>query len=274
MVPVFYSSESSSAAVFRALAGFEVSGFHTVSEFRKALAGASIAVVVFPALPGPSELQWLQELVQDQSLRGWILVTEFSPKNVSRLFSLGLPLNVVWFLELEQTLRPMVGRLLASDPLAQLEARLEAAEGLDPGLRRALVEVCRLRRPLRTLGGLAKLAGLSRGQLRYRWQAGFAGTLTPREFMDQVFTVRIFHAREVLGSWEAVTRELKVDRKTVQRLRGRVPREYENCGHGPDPPPSHPGPGARSQTDLRVIKNHSSRLLSQNGPSRVTSSLS
>lgn len=232
MVPVFYSSESTSAAVFRALAGFEVSGFHTVSEFRKALAGASIAVVVFPALPGPSELLWLQELVQDHSLRGWILVTEFSPKNVSRLFTLGLPLDVVWFFELEQSLRPMVGRLLASDPLAQLEARLEAAEGLDPGLRRALVEVCRMRRPLRTLEGLARLAGLSRGQLRYRWQAGFAGTLTPREFLDQVFTVRLFHTRQILGSWEAAKRELKVDRKTVQRLRARFTENPKTAGTG------------------------------------------
>jgi len=206
---------------------------NTPEDLGNALAEVRCAILFFPVLPDLCELHWLQEFGRQHPGIRWVLVTDFSPENVQNLLQLPLVTEVVWSFEIETRLRLLVRRLLSSDPLSHLAIQLLGVERLDSDLRDAMVEVLRMPRPPRTLGGLASLARMSRGQLRYRWQAGFAGTLTPREFLDQVFTVRLFHTRQILGSWEAVTRELKVDRKTVKRLRARCSENPKTAGTGP-----------------------------------------
>ena len=222
MVAVFFAAGHRSEGIQRALGGLDVVASVDRAEFRKALATASCAVVVFPTIPIPSELRWLREIVQRHSTRGWILVTEFSPQNAQRILELGISLEVVWLFEIGEKLNRLVNKLVSSDPLFRLATRLEEARVLDFELRQTLATVCRMARPPRTIGGVASLAGMTRDKMRYRWRMGFGRNMTLRQFLDRVFMMRIVQTRVSLGSWEATAKELKVDRRTVRRLKKRV----------------------------------------------------
>ena len=218
MITLYHSPDVDPRPVVHALEGLQLCIANTPEDLGNALAEVRCAILSFPALPELPELHWLQEIGRQHPGIRWVLVTDFSPENVQNLLQLPLGTEVVWSFEIETRLRLLVRRLLSFDPLSHLAVQLLGVEGLDSDLRDAMVEVCRMPRPPRTLGGLANLAGLTREQLRYRWRIQAGDTLTPREFLDRVFMVRILQARLSRCSWETVAEELQVDRKTARRL--------------------------------------------------------
>ncbi len=188
------------------------------SRFESEARLAAAAVVFLPSVRTADQQVWLKSLIQGTPGRCWILLTAFQPSEVRKLIDLNFGVKVVWLHEGAEVFLRAVGQRHEENPLARIARQIKRIP-LDPQFVRSLTKTCLMRRPPRTIDGMARLGNLSREQLRYRWRKFVGSEFRLMEFLDSVFLLRSLEARSRGQSWHAVSRTMTVDIKTINRMR-------------------------------------------------------
>ncbi len=184
-----------------------------------ALACLLVVARRLPEAPTPRVLDWL---CHRQSRTPWVLVTEFNRRNASELLSRGIVEHIVWWSELEATLRPLIRHLTEQDPLTGLAKKIEHNIEIPEPLRSTLVSALRSYPPPRTVRRLAHTAGVGEEGLRRQWRSSIGQRGRLKEFVDTLTLIYALRLRSELGSWASVAATLGRKEATLHNLARRL----------------------------------------------------
>jgi transposase-like protein len=149
------------------------------------------------------------------------LVTRWDPENARCLKDLFVE-EVVWFREVEQSLKPAVQRACAAQPnyVRCLAVPFERAERLPSALRAALAHACRSERPVCSVNELATAVGVNRRTLWRQWRKAVASSsaLRLQDFLHWLLLLRVTGRKTPDRTWADVAEEVGVHPHTLWRL--------------------------------------------------------
>lgn len=208
-------------------AGHHVLAAEAWPQFRRAMASASVAVVVLPRLVA-QDLRALRALRAPRLAR-WlvpvVLVTSSEPDNARYLKDVTVA-EVVWLDEADRELWPAVRRAANGhgSPRTRLADEIRMNERLPLQLRRALEYACRSERPITSIVALARAVGCGRSTLGRQWRR-VVGTGRDRrleDFLDWILLARAVERKAPDRSWEQVADNLRLYKSVLARVARRL----------------------------------------------------
>jgi hypothetical protein len=149
-----------------------------------------------------------------------VLVTLWDLDNARYLKNLYVD-EVIWYHEIEQSLRNTIERVCARNPnyVRSLYHLLQKAETLPERLRDALAHVCLPERPTHSVNQLAIAVGSNRATLWNQWRRvlGFSSPLRLEDFLHWILLLRAIEQKTPDRPWSAISRDIGVHAHTLGR---------------------------------------------------------
>lgn len=166
-----------------------------------------------------------------------VLVTIWDPNNARNLKDLHVE-EVIWYREIEHSLRSAVERLCAANRsyITSLHQSLQKAQTLPESLRDALAHACLPERAIRSVNQLAIAVGFSRSTLWQQWKKvlGSSSPLRLEDFLHWILLLRAIERKTPDRSWGTISNDIGVHAHTLGRyakqLTGRTLPELSAAG--------------------------------------------
>lgn len=186
---------------------------------------ASCVILVLEWLSSGSGQGGLHVLKQRPTSCPVVLVMRKDVENARALKDVVVE-EVVWLEELKICLLPALEGARSRGGLDRLAAAIAGASCLPARLRTALALACEVKRPVRSVNELARLAGCHRGTLWREWISAVedAAGFRLQDFLHLLLLVHARIRRSCRASWSEVTEEIGVSEWTLRRLARSVPQ--------------------------------------------------
>lgn len=188
------------------------------AEFAGFLRMATCALVALPDLGDPRARHWFRDTASHCSHLEWILLTHATPGNALHLRELPSGVHIVWLNEVKHRLASLIREFSGTDLLDCVVRLVRDAPGAPAEVVRALEGIAESVRPPVTVGGLARMSGMTEDCLRYRWGRAVGPEVSLKELVDWLVLGCCLRRKPALGSWERVAGEVGIKEETLQAL--------------------------------------------------------